>query len=95
MKRLLLFLVISPLHCLDLQDVHYGLTIITQQVKQIDELIQEEKKEAQTQTSPVTPQTPHSNRCPSGSSTKVKVALISASASIITAGIYLIIHFTK
>lgn len=85
-KIILVFLIYNSSFSLDMAVIPTTIIIIADELKKIDEIVQEEeKKEVEDRPS----------NCPSGSSTKVKVALISASATVLSAIIYLIIHLTK
>lgn len=85
MKKLIFLYFLSfPVFSLEhVNEAHLAVVIVQENVNEIDNKIQSEMQES--------PQ----SKCPSGSSTKVKVALISASATVISAVILLIIHFTK
>lgn len=85
MKKLFFIYFLSSSLLLPLEHVneaHLVIEIVQDEVKKIES---DSKAE---QESPV-----QQSKCPSGSSTKVKVALISASATVISAVILLIIHF--
>lgn len=86
MKKIIIaFFLYNSAICLDVVVIPTTIVIIADQLEEIDKINKEEKKQ-------------HENRpsnCPSGSSRKVKIALISASATVISAVIYLIIHLTK
>lgn len=86
MKRLIIFLCLffSNIKTADVNTAHFVIEIVNQQNKEIDEIVKK-TEEDQSDT----------KKCPSGSSTKVKVAWISFGASIITTAVLLIIHFTS
>jgi len=88
MKKIMLaFFIFNSAICLDMAVIPTAIVMVTEEIQKIDKISSDSKTMENKESI--------QSKCPLGSSTKVKVALISASATVISAIIFLIIHLTK